>query len=609
MLTPHCRSQPAWDYRIKAFPWRLFEIVTIRFQPATIMVQDVWAATMLNNVIEGHGEDTWRVVTVELAHKSQDDFTFAISGTQGPPKRTALSCANDQAPPNTCALEPAFSVLNNYNGIISPRVFVQSWQIGAEIDLAFDARLSVGEAWGAEVIDDDVPPEPGQPRGKGQTVRFRLLPIARGLPPERKSSFGFEASPPFHAIPAITCTLKHSLPPPPPPSPPSPSPPPPQRALIDRGDCFLGGRMHFTKPPSGIGMPWRLDLIVDMWAADILITLDFKGDAAELRAHPLQIEEVQPKEALWQDAITAHSVTYRTRPVEGNAMNTPIHVIAYGQITGLGRVSCCCAPPPPPPPGPPPSLSPKPPPHPYPRHPPPPPYSTLGDLEIGGNEALALHAPPPSAPAKRNIGSWTGLVWLGVVAFVGLVAFGQRIWEGVKKRRVFWRMEAAIAEVVATRAPGAHIVPSGLAGGDLEELKAEEDRESAVHARPELTWGGEKDGGKKRKKKGKRRALADADAENGEHGANGGAGALLRIELPDGSVSESTVELGDLASMKALQSLVVREWAAAGGDRREAMMVQFADEADGELAKVTRSTTIDEIRAAAELCVQPKARR
>ena len=179
VLTPHCRSQPAWDYRIKAFPWRLFEIVTIRFQPATIMVQDVWAATMLNNVIEGHGEDTWRVVTVELAHKSQDDFTFAISGTQGPPKRTALSCANDQAPPNTCALEPAFSVLNNYNGIISPRVFVQSWQIGAEIDLAFDARLSVGEAWGAEVIDDDVPPEPGQPRGKGQTVRFRLLPIAR----------------------------------------------------------------------------------------------------------------------------------------------------------------------------------------------------------------------------------------------------------------------------------------------------------------------------------------------------------------------------------------------------------------------------------------------
>ena len=98
MLTPHCRSQPAWDYRIKAFPWRLFEIVTIRFQPATIMVQDVWAATMLNNVIEGHGEDTWRVVTVELAHKSQDDFTFAISGTQGPPKRTALSCANVTTP-------------------------------------------------------------------------------------------------------------------------------------------------------------------------------------------------------------------------------------------------------------------------------------------------------------------------------------------------------------------------------------------------------------------------------------------------------------------------------------------------------------------------------
>ena len=80
----------------------------------------------------------------------------------------------------------------------------------------------------------------------------------------------------------------------------------------------------------------------------------------------------------------------------------------------------------------------------------------------------------------------------------------QHDWEGVKKRRVFWRMEAAIAEVVATRAPGAHIVPSGAAGGDAEELQAEEDRESAVHARPELTWGGEKDGGKKRKKKRRR---------------------------------------------------------------------------------------------------------
>ena len=82
--------------------------------------------------------------------------------------------------------------------------------------------------------------------------------------------------------------------------------------LIDRGDCFLGGRMHFTKPPSGIGMPWRLDLIVDMWAADILITLDFKGDAAELRAFLLQIGAAEG--ALWQDAITAHSVTTARAP-------------------------------------------------------------------------------------------------------------------------------------------------------------------------------------------------------------------------------------------------------------------------------------------------------
>ena len=49
--------------------------------------------------------------------------------------------------------------------------------------------------------------------------------------------------------------------------------------------------------------------------------------------------------------------------------------------------------------------------------------------------------------------------------------------------------------------------------------------------------------------------------------------------------------------------IVVGEWAAAGGDRRDAMMVTI----DG--AKVTRSTTVDEIRGASELCVQPKARR
>lgn len=85
-----------------------------------------------------------------------------------------------------------------------------------------------------------------------QTVRFRLLPLSRGLPPERKSSFGFEASPPFHAMPKITCELRQQLPPPPPPSPPSPSPPPPQRSLVDESQCaFI--RAHRVKSGRGVG--------------------------------------------------------------------------------------------------------------------------------------------------------------------------------------------------------------------------------------------------------------------------------------------------------------------------------------------------------------------
>ena len=242
---------PYWNYKIKVFPWNVFAVVTIRFRPA-VNVDHLWAASLLRNVVEGDEQ----VITVELGHKSQDDYTFAIDGTGGPIKHTTLSCANNAIPKSDCGLEPTFTILNNYNGIISPKIHMETWQVGAFVDLTFHEPLSIGQAWGAEYMGE---PEVDDPTGdgadmphEGHTMRFRLMPLSRGLPPERKDSFGFEASPPFHNMPSISCSLKQRLPPPPPPSPPRPSPPPPQRKLVDENECYLGGRMAFVKPPSTV---------------------------------------------------------------------------------------------------------------------------------------------------------------------------------------------------------------------------------------------------------------------------------------------------------------------------------------------------------------------
>lgn len=567
---------PFWNYRIKVFPWRVFEVVTVRFRPP-VSVDHLWAANLLSNEVQ----DDEQVITVELGHKSQDDFTFAIDGTGGPIKHTTISCANTEEPISTCGLEPDFTILNNYNGIISPKIHMGTWQVGASVDLTFREPISVGQAWGAELVgepeDDD---EDGMASpSTGFTLRFRLLPLSRGLPPERKDSFGFEASPPFHSMPTISCILRQRLPPPPPPSPPSPSPPPPQRKLVDEHECFLGGRMAFVKPPSTVGMPWRIDVTLVKWEPDVLLTLNFVGDSAhELEGHPLQIDSVNPRDAVWEDAITKHSVTYRLRPVMGDDPGA-LHIIAYGKITGLGQVTCCCAPPPPPPPDaePPPPLPP--PPSPRPQPPPPPPYDHLTNIEIAGSE---MARPPPPAletePGASSVGSSTQTVLLSVLGAMLLYFYGSKWLKQLQEHLRFTRMKK---DVQKRFGPGGEQVPVDDID-DIGDYGAEADG-------MEVGWGGKK-----------------VDAK--QKGARTTASPMLSMQLTSERSHEVALRMGGIKSMKQLQAMVLQEWCAAGGDRQESLMMELID-ASGEAVKVSKTTDVNAVSRAVTLSLLPKRLR
>ena len=579
---------PYWNYKIKVFPWNTFGIVTVRMRPP-VSVDHLWAATILRNQVEQDEQ----VITVELGHKPQDDFTFAIDGTGGPVKHTTISCEHNEPPASECGLEPTFAILNNYNGIISPKIHMETWQVGALVDITFRETISIGQTWGAELVgepDDDglsIIDEGlrgGVRPSTGYTLRFRLMPLARGLPPERKDSFGFEASPPFHSMPSISCILQKRLPPPPPPSPPSPSPPPPQRKLVDENDCFLGGRMAFVKPPTQVGVPWLIDVTLVHWVPDVLLTLNFVGDSAhELEGHPLQIDSVRPPEAVWMDAQTKHSVTYRLRPVPGGDPGA-LHIVAFGKVTGLGQVTCCCAPPPPPPP---PEVDPPPlppPPSAKPEPPPPPPFSHIKGLEIDGHEERVIQRVTEEPKVSNTSGGWTQNVFLWVVAALLIYFYGSKWLKQLREHLRFVRMKKDVQKRF------------GGGGGRLVPDHDEEEEELGNGVELEGGWGGRSIDAEAAAKKKKPRASRKA------------AGPILCMQLADGSSHEMALDLKKVKSMQELHSLVLNYWSAAGGDSRESLMMEYVD-AGGEAVKVTQATELSLIKGASSLNLLPRSFR
>lgn len=588
---------PLWSQKIKVYPWVVFSVVTLRIQPV-VNVDHVWAAEVLSN--EVHGDQ--RVITVELGHKSQDDFTFSMDGTGGPIRHTTFSCNTARSATSDCGLQPQLSILNNYNGVISPKIYLETWQIGAMVDLTFQSTLTIGQTWGAEFVGALDEEDPENSPTSGYAVRFRLLPISRGLPPERKSSFGFEASPPFHVMPTITCSLRQKLPPPPPPSPPNPSPPPPERKLLDENECFLGGRMAFLKPPSVAGVPWRVDVTLVKWQPDVLLTLNFVGDTHSLEQHPLQIESTAPSEAIWQDAATKHSVTYRLRPMESDPGS--LQIVAYGMITGLGQVTCCCAPPPPPPPRSPPPPTPRMPALPHPQPPAPPPFSHMINTQIAGDQMMTPTAAGPiadQASVKGSASDVTQSVWMIVLALLLFGMYG---------RRAISRLQAYLRSVKIGRDIRKRFGPKGFGIAATEDCGDEatysfaKDNDSAG---PAVTGSnGDLQG---------RRGSDAAHLEVGWRGhssgtvdtrsGDGDGSCRLQLCLPGGGCEEALLDLKDAETMRDVQQLVLNEWAQAGGDRGESLVMEYIGQS-GQRVKVSKTTTLGDLKASNSCYLTPK---
>ena len=188
-------------------------------------------------------------------------------------------------------------------------------------------------------------------------VTFRLMPYNHHMPTDRRSSFGFDATPPFHHLPTLSCIPSRPFPPPPPPSPPREPPAPPPYIVTERTDCFLGGRVTFVTTPgvrahayacvrtwtccaayscaspcrarslscvcarvplvaSPAGRPptltpccplvpqetpgtlWEVNVQMERWLVGSQLTLNFFGD--QLHQHPLRVASMAPPDAVHQ---------------------------------------------------------------------------------------------------------------------------------------------------------------------------------------------------------------------------------------------------------------------------------------------------------------------
>ena len=82
---------------------------------------------------------------------------------------------------------------------------------------------------------------------------------------------------------------------------------------------------------------------------------------------------------------------------------------------------------------------------------------------------------------------------------------------------------------------------------------------------------------------------------------------VLCLEFPNGSIQEVSIELDAARSMQDVQRIVMGEWALAGGDRSQGLMMQYL-KADGEFANVTRSVQVDTLKKAGAFRLRPKTK-
>jgi hypothetical protein len=241
-----------WDYRIKVDPWQVFGNVEVEIVGDDIVVEHVWAASVVEmSEFEAVGNRKPGVrVKVELDNTAQDDQQFDIDGLGTPSVApTIVGCSNLEPVESDCKLMARYSLLNSFEGTVSSKVHLETWQESAIVTMDFGDELQISEVWGATVIE----PDEGDPPS---IVTFRLMPYNHHMPTDRRSCFGFDATPPFHHLPKIACIPSRPFPPPPPPSPPAAPPSPPPYIVTERADCFLGGRVTFVTTP-GVCAPTR----------------------------------------------------------------------------------------------------------------------------------------------------------------------------------------------------------------------------------------------------------------------------------------------------------------------------------------------------------------
>ena len=127
--------QPMWDYRIKVEPWQVFGHIELDVMGEDIVIEHVWAASVLNmNSLGNSGPHGGVRVKLELDMQAQDDQQLDIDGTGTPSANPAIvKCSNLEPPEYDCKLNAKYTMLNAFEKRVSSKVHLKTWQQGAKV--------------------------------------------------------------------------------------------------------------------------------------------------------------------------------------------------------------------------------------------------------------------------------------------------------------------------------------------------------------------------------------------------------------------------------------------------------------------------------------------